>query len=68
MENLSVLEPLNSFLSVKSSARLRAVSKTCKNCIHVKQYSFYKIFKKLDIRPDTILNMLFKLETAKFAP
>ena len=62
MDNPSVLIPINDYLSIKSQARLRAVSKTCKNCIHVKQYSFYKIFKKLDIRPDTVLIMLFKLD------
>lgn len=62
MENLEVLSPLNNVLTVKSAAILRCVSKITNYYIKPKEYSFYKIFKKLysfNFRVD-IVDMLFE--------
>ena len=62
MNTPKVLIPLNKILTVTSAARLRAVSKITKIYIDVKQYSFYKIYKKLDLSPESVANMLFHLD------
>ena len=63
MENTQILSPLNNVLTVKSAAILRTVSKTCKNYIKVKNYSFYKIFKQLNLSTDSVVKMLFEADT-----
>jgi hypothetical protein len=60
MEQLGVLIPLNDYLTVKSAAILRVVSKTCKNYIEVKKFSFYSLFKKLEIDELNVIKMLLK--------
>ena len=62
MENTQILLPLNKILSVKSAAILRTVSKICKNYIKVKNYSFYKIFKQLDLSIDSVIKMVFETD------
>ena len=62
METPEVLIPLNKVLTVTSAARLRAVSKIIKMYIDVKEYSFYKIYKKLDLSSECVVNMLFHLD------
>ena len=63
MENIEVLMPLNTVLTVKSASILRAVSKTCKYFIKVKNYSFYKIFKQLDLSVDSVIKMIFEADS-----
>ena len=52
MENnlLDVLIPLNGYLTVKSAAILKSVSKTCNDCIEVKNYNkifyFFNLWKE----------------------
>ena len=62
MENIGVLMPLNEILTVKSAAILRTVSKTCKYFVKVKEYSFYKIFKQLDLSIDNVIKMVFEAD------
>ena len=62
MDNIQVLLPLNNILTVKSAAILRTVSKICKNYVKVKNYSFYKIFKQLDLSVDSVIKMVFKAD------
>jgi hypothetical protein len=62
LENQQILVPLNTALTVKSGARLRAVSRSCRDYIQVKEYSFYKIFKQLDFSFDTVLRMWFNTD------
>ena len=59
MENIQVLLPLNNILTVKSAAILRTVSKICKNYVKVKDYSFYKIFKQLNLSVDSVIKLVF---------
>ena len=60
MDDLQILIALNNYLSVKSAARLRCVSKTTEKYITPKKYSFYSIFKKIDLSSDNIIKMLFE--------
>jgi hypothetical protein len=60
MENPIVLLPLNERLSVKSAAILCCVSKTTRMYIKPKNYSFYRIFKQLDLKQITVIKMLFE--------
>jgi hypothetical protein len=60
MDTLDVIFPLNGYLSVKSSSRLKCVSKFFKMYIIVKEYSFYRIFKQLNITTELIIETLFE--------
>ena len=60
MDDLQVLLPLNNYLSVKSAARLRCVSTITRDVIKLKNYSFYNIFKQLDLSPEYVIKMLFE--------
>ena len=62
MEQLGVLIPLNDYLTVKSASIMRSVSKTFKNYIEVKNYSFYRIFKQLKIDELSIIKMLLNTD------
>jgi hypothetical protein len=62
MENCSILICLNDSLSLKSQVRLKCVSKTCYEYIIIKNYSFYRIFKKLKINVNSIIKMLYELD------
>ena len=53
---------IDNHLSVKSTARLRCVSKTTEKYITPKKYSFYSIFKRLDLSPNSIIKMLFETD------
>ena len=57
MENTIVC--IHDYLSVKSQARMRSVSKFFKKYVVVKEYSFYKVFKHLKTDIDTVIKMLF---------
>jgi len=59
-----IIEPLHDYLSVKSQARLRSVSKFFIRTVVVKNYSFYEKYKKIKeyIYPEYILNVLFKTD------
>jgi hypothetical protein len=58
MEQLGVLIPLNDYLTLKSATIMRSVSKTFNKYIEVKKYSFYRIFKQLEINELSIIKML----------
>ena len=60
MENPIILLPLNERLSVKSAAILCCVSKTTRVYIKPKNYSFYRIFKQLDLKQINVIKMLFE--------
>ena len=62
MQNSQILLPLNDILTVKSAARSRCVCKTFKLYIKVKNYSFYRIFKQLEINKETIITMMFETD------
>ena len=62
MQNSQVLLPLNDVFTVKSAARMRCVCKTFKFYIKVKNYSFYRIFKQLDFKKETIIKMIFETD------
>lgn len=62
MQNSQILLPLNDVLTVKSAARMLCVCKTFKLYIEVKNYSFYRIFKQLDFKKETIIKMMFKTD------
>ena len=62
MENSQLLVPLNEALTVKSAARMRAVSRTLRDNIIVKKYSFYKKFQKLEISSRKIIELLFNFD------
>jgi hypothetical protein len=62
MQNSQLLFPLNDVLTVKSAARMQCVCKTFKLYIKVKNYSFYRIFKQLEINKETIVKMIFETD------
>jgi hypothetical protein len=62
MENCNILMSINDSLSLKSQVRLKCVSKTCYKHIIIKNYSFYRIFKKLKISVNRIIRMLYELD------
>ena len=62
MENCNILISINDSLSLKSQVRLKCVSKTCYKHIIIKNYSCYRIFKKLKISVNRIIRMLYELD------
>ena len=58
MNTSGVLTPLNEYLTIKSAAILRSVSKSTQYCIKVKEYRYYRIFKKLKTDQLSIIKML----------
>lgn len=62
MESPDLLMPLNGYLTIKSAARMRAVSKCTRWYIKVKDYSYYPLFKKLRINHLSVIKALLSTD------
>ena len=62
MENPSILMSLNRYLTIKSAARLRAVSKATKYYIDVKKFNYYPMLKRLTFTKIDFLKMIIRTD------
>ena len=60
MEN--ILVPLNNFLTIRSAARLRAVSKLTRYYIKVKDYNYYPLFKRMKFTKTDLLKLVIRTD------
>ena len=60
MEN--ILVPLNGFLTIKSAAILRAVSKLTRYYIKVKDYNYYPLFKRMKFTKNDLLKLVIRTD------